>query len=173
LVHTEESLAQKVAQLCLVVGVGRLTAMVLLALVPELGTLNRWQAAALVGGVAPFNRDSGPHRGRRMIAGGRAVARRALYMAALVAAFRNPRLRAFYQRLVATGKALKVALVAVMRKLIILLDRLLQEPTFHPYERTVAPSRKSGHHRVWIRTPDRNPRSVLRISSRWSPERLS
>jgi transposase len=70
LVHTEESLAQKVAQLCPVVGVGRLTAMVLLALVPELGTLNRRQAAALVG-VAPFNRDSGPHRGRRMIAGGR------------------------------------------------------------------------------------------------------
>ena len=66
LVHTEESLAQKVAQLCPVAGVGRLEAMVLLALVPELGTLNRRQAAALVG-VAPFNRDSGPHRGRRMI----------------------------------------------------------------------------------------------------------
>lgn len=131
LIQTEPSLAQKVARLCLVVGVGWLTAVVLLALVPELGTLNRRQAAALVG-VAPFNRDSGPYRGRRLIGGGRAAARRALYMAALVAAFRNPRLRAFYQRLVASGKAPKVALVAVMRKLIILLNRLLHEPTFQP-----------------------------------------
>ncbi len=130
-VQTAPPLAQKVARLCSVVGVGRLTAVVLLALVPELGTLNRRQVAALVG-VAPFNRDSGPHRGRRQISGGRAAARRALYMAALVAAFRNPRLRPFYQHLLAAGKAPKVALVAVMRKLIILLNRLLQEPSFQP-----------------------------------------
>ena len=103
-VQTAPLLAQKVARLCSVVGVGRLTAVVLLALVPELGTLNRRQVAALVG-VAPFNRDSGPHRGRRQISGGRAAARRALYMAALVAAFRNPRLRPFYQHLLAVGKA--------------------------------------------------------------------
>jgi len=131
LVQAEPMLAQKVARLCLVVGVGSTTATVLLALVPELGTLNRRQAAALVG-VAPFNRDSGPRRGRRVIAGGRAAARRALYMAALVAAFRNPRLRVFYQRLVGAGKPAKVALVAVMRKLIILLNRLLQDPTLQP-----------------------------------------
>ena len=67
-----------------------------------------------------------------MIAGGRAGARRALYMAALVAAFSNPRFQVFYQRLVAAGKAPKVALVAVMRKLIILLNRILQDPTFQP-----------------------------------------
>jgi transposase len=131
LVHTQPVVAQKVSRLSSVVGVGQLTAVVLLALVPELGTLNRRQVAALVG-VAPFNRDSGPHRGRRQIGGGRAAARRALYMAALVAAFRHPRLRPFYQHLVAAGKAPKVALVAVMRKLIILLNRLLQQPTFQP-----------------------------------------
>ena len=131
LVRAEEPLARKVARLCLVVGVGRITALILLATVPELGTLNRRQAAALVG-VAPFNRDSGPRRGHRLIAGGRATARRALYMAGLVAAFTNPRLKQFYHRLVAAGKAPKVALVAVMRKLIILLNHILHDPTFQP-----------------------------------------
>lgn len=131
MVRAEESLAQKVARMCLVCGVGRITALVLLATVPELGTMNRREAAALVG-VAPFNHDSGPRRGHRVISGGRAAARQALYMAGLVAAFTNPRLKPFYQRLVASGKAHKVALVAVMRKLIILLNRILQDPTFQP-----------------------------------------
>lgn len=131
LVRADEPLAHKVARRCLVVGVGRITALILLATVPELGTLNRRQAAALVG-VAPFNRDSGPRRGHRQISGGRAAARRALYMAGLVAAFANPRLKPFYHRLVATGKAPKVALVAVMRKLIILLNHILHDPTFQP-----------------------------------------
>jgi transposase len=129
LVQAEPSLGQKVARLCAVVGVGRITALVVLATMPELGTLNRRQAAALAG-VAPFNRDSGPRRGHRLIGGGRAVARRALYMAALVAAFTNPRFQVFYQRLIAAGKAPKVALVAVMRKLIILLNQLLKNPEF-------------------------------------------
>ena len=129
LVHAEPALALKVARLCAVVGVGRITAVVLLATMPELGALNRGQAAALVG-VAPLNRDSGPRRGHRLIGGGRAVARRALYMAALVAAFSNPRFQVFYQRLIAAGKAPKVALVAVMRKLIILLNQLLKNPEF-------------------------------------------
>ena len=129
LVQAEPSLAHKVARLCQVGGVGQITAVVLLATMPELGTLNRRQAAALAG-VAPFNRDSGPRRGHRLIGGGRAVARRALYMAALVAAFANPRFIAFYQRLIAIGKAPKVALVAVMRKLIILLNQLLKNPEF-------------------------------------------
>lgn len=131
LVRAEEPLAQKFARLCLVKGVGRLTALVLLATLPELGTLNRRQAAALVG-VAPMNRDSGPRRGHRMIQGGRALPRRALYMAAVVAAFHNPQLQAFYQRLVTAGKAPKVALVAVMRKLVILLNHILRDPTFQP-----------------------------------------
>jgi transposase len=131
LVQAEPSLAYKVARLCAVVGVGRITAVVLLATMPELGALNRGQAAALVG-VAPFNRDSGPRRGHRLIGGGRAVARQALYMAALVAAFTNPRFQVFYQRLIAAGKAPKVALVAVMRKLIILLNQLLKNPQLQP-----------------------------------------
>jgi transposase len=131
LVKSEPSLTQKTARLCQVDGVGRTTAWVLLATLPELGALNRGQAAALAG-VAPFNHDSGSRRGQRAIAGGRAAARRALYMAALVAAFRNARLRVFYQRLIGAGKAPKVALVAVMRKLIILLNHILQDPTFQP-----------------------------------------
>jgi len=131
LVAAEPWLAHKVARLCTVVGVGQITAVVLLATMPELGTLNRRQAAALAG-VAPFNRDSGPRRGHRLIGGGRAVARRALYMAALVGAFANPRFQVFYQRLIAAGKAPKVALVAVMRKLIILLNQLLKNPEFQP-----------------------------------------
>jgi len=131
LIGTEPTLAHKVARLCAVAGVGRITAAVLLATMPELGTLNRRQAAALAG-VAPFNRDSGPRRGHRLIGGGRAVARRALYMAALVAAFKNPRFHRFYQRLITAGKAPKVALVAVMRKLIILLNQLLKNPQLQP-----------------------------------------
>jgi transposase len=131
LLQAEPALAHKVARLCAVVGVGRITAVVLLATMSELGTLNRRQAAALVG-VAPFNRDSGPRRGHRLIGGGRSVARRALYMAALVAAFANPRFQVFYQRLIAAGKAPKVALVAVMRKLIILLNHVLKDPQFLP-----------------------------------------
>jgi transposase len=129
LIDAEPTLTQQMARLCAVVGVGRITAAVLLATMPELGTLNRRQAAALVG-VAPFNRDSGPRRGHRLIGGGRPVARRALYMAALVAAFANPRFKVFYQHLIAAGKAPKVALVAVMRKLIIVLNQLLKNPEF-------------------------------------------
>ncbi len=131
LVQSEPLLSQKVARLCQVGGVGHITAVALLASMPELGTLNRRQAAALAG-VAPLNRDSGPRRGHRLIGGGRANARRALYMAGLVAAFSNPRFKVFYHRLLAAGKAPKVALVAVMRKLIILLNHLLKTPEFQP-----------------------------------------
>lgn len=131
LVQADAVLAQKAARLQLVKGVGAITASVLLATLPELGQLNRREIAALVG-VAPFNRDSGPVRGHRQIAGGRADARCALYMAALVAAFHNKQLKIVYTRLLAAGKAPKVALVAVMRKLIILLNRLLKDPSFQP-----------------------------------------
>lgn len=131
LVKHQEPLAQKVSRLCTVDGVGRVTALVLLATMPELGTLNRRQAAALAG-VAPFNRDSGPRRGHRQIYGGRAVARRALYMASLTAAYHNDQLQPFYQRLVTNGKPKKVALVAVMRKLIIHLNHQLKSVTPQP-----------------------------------------
>ena len=111
-------------------GVGRISAFTVLALLPELGTLRDAQASALAG-VAPLNRDSGQYRGQRHIHGGRAAVRRVLYMAALAATTHNPILKAFYQQLRARGKPGKVALTAVMRKLVILLNRLLKNPHFN------------------------------------------
>lgn len=109
-------------------GVGRVLSWTLLADLPELGTLNRRQIAALVG-IAPFARDSGTMRGKRAIWGGRAPVRTALYMATLVAVRHNPVLRAFYQRLLAAGKPKKVALVACMRKLLVILNAMLKHQT--------------------------------------------
>lgn len=106
-------------------GIGPIVARTLLAELPELGQLDRRALAALVG-VAPFNRDSGQWRGKRAISGGRAALRAALYMAALVAARFNPVLRAFYRRLRSAGKPAKVALVAVMRKLLTILNAILK-----------------------------------------------
>ena len=106
-------------------GVGQQVSLTLIAYLPELGTLNRKQIAALVG-VAPFNRDSGPRRGRRSVWGGRARVRSALYMGALVASRRNPALREFYQRLLDAGKPKKVALTACMRKLLIILNSMVR-----------------------------------------------
>lgn len=125
----DQALAAQAARLTTVPGVGTLTATTALALCPELGTLSRGQAAALLG-VAPFNHDSGQLKGQRHIAGGRFRLRCALYMAALSAARANPILRAFYQRLRAAGKPAKLALTAVMRKLFILLNHLLKSPDF-------------------------------------------
>lgn len=118
-------------------GIGPIVARTLLAELPELGRLDRRAIAALVG-VAPFNRDSGQWRGHRRIWGGRRAIRAALYMAALVATRRNPPLAAFYQRLRSRGKPAKVALVAVMRKLLTTLNAMLkhQSPWTDP---TVAP----------------------------------
>jgi transposase len=126
--HIEQSaeLSGKAAKLTAISGVGARTAALLLAQMPELGQLNRRQAAALVG-VAPFNRDSGKMRGKRAIYGARRPVRHGLYMAALVAARHNPILRAFYQRLRAAGKPAKVALTATtMRKLLIVLNSALK-----------------------------------------------
>jgi transposase len=109
-------------------GVGPVVSRTLLALLPELGQLNRKQIAALVG-VAPLARDSGTWRGRRAVWGGRASVRRVLYMAALVASRRNPVIRALYTRLVAAGKPAKVALVACMRKLLTILNAMLSAGT--------------------------------------------
>ena len=106
-------------------GIGKVLSATLLAELPELGTLNRKKIAALVG-VAPFNCDSGKMRGKRMIWGGRAPVRAALYMAAMVGMRFNPVVRAFYQRLVAQGKAKKVALVACMRRLLTILNAILK-----------------------------------------------
>lgn len=106
-------------------GVGKITAVALLAELPELGTLTGKEAAALTG-LAPMNRDSGRMRGKRRIHGGRARARKALYMAALTASRYNPTLRDFYQRLISAGKPVKVALTACMRKLLLILNALLK-----------------------------------------------
>jgi transposase len=125
----EQTLAAQAQRLAEVRGVGALTAATALALCPELGTLSRGQAAALLG-VAPFNHDSGQLKGSRHIAGGRYRLRCAIYMAALSAARANPILRSFYQRLRAAGKPAKLALTAVMRKLFILLNHLLKNPHF-------------------------------------------
>lgn len=107
-------------------GIGSTTARTLLGELPELGTLDRREAAALVG-VAPFTRQSGQWRGKSMIAGGRASVRTALYMAALVASRCNPTLKAFRDRLVAAGKPKMVALIATLRKLLTILNAILRD----------------------------------------------
>ena len=107
-------------------GVGPATSRMLIACLPELGTLTRKKITALVG-LAPYNNDSGRRIGQRSIWGGRAEVRSALYMAAVTAARCNPTLRAFYERLVSAGKAPKLALTAVMRKLLIALNAMLRD----------------------------------------------
>jgi transposase len=107
-------------------GVGPTLARTLLGLLPELGHLDRHHIAALVG-VAPLARDSGTLRGRRTCWGGRPAVRTVLYMAALTAARWNPVLRQFYQRLRAAGKPAKLALTAVARKLLVLLNAILRD----------------------------------------------
>lgn len=115
--------ADLAALLTSVKGVGPTTASTLLAQLPELGKLNRKQITSLVG-LAPINRDSGTLRGQRHIFGGRADVRRVLYVAALVGTRFNPVLKAFYARLMAAGKPKKVALVACMHKLLVILNAI-------------------------------------------------
>jgi transposase len=109
-------------------GMGPVCARTLLWDLPELGTLTRQQIAALVG-VAPLNCDRGPLRGRRIIWGGRAHVRTVLYMGTLVATRDNPRIKAFYERLLAAGKVKKVALTACMPKLLTILNAMLKPRT--------------------------------------------
>jgi transposase len=108
-----------------VTGVGTTTARTLLAQLPELGQLNRRKIAALVG-LAPFNNDSGQRRGQRSIRGGRTEVRAVLYMATVSAARFNDTIRSFYRRLLAAGKAPKVALIACARKLLTILNAMLR-----------------------------------------------
>lgn len=117
--RTKEALLRSVP------GIGPIVRRTLLADLPELGQLTRRQIAALVG-VAPFNRDSGRQRGPRRIWGGRAAVRRVLYLRAMTATRYNPVLRDFYRRLRAGGKRPKVALVAVMRKLLVILNAIVK-----------------------------------------------
>lgn len=121
--HVQRHHAQLASLLSSVPGVGAASVAVLLAELPELGKLDRRRIAALVG-VAPLNRDSGQMRGQRAIWGGRADVRRTLYMATLVGVRHNSVLKTYYQRLLATGKRKKVALVAAMRKLLTMLNAI-------------------------------------------------
>ena len=127
LITADEQLHAKARRLDAIPGVGFTTAAIMLAGLPELGQLSDAAAAALAG-VAPYNRDSGDHAGARHIAGGRSAVRCALYMSALSGVKHDPILKAFYLRLRAAGKKPKVALVACMRKLVVLMNRLLKNP---------------------------------------------
>ena len=107
-------------------GVGPVTAATLIAELPELGQLNRQKIAALAG-LAPFNKDSGPKKGKRKIFGGRSGIRRPLFMAALSATKHNPVIRTFYESLLKRGKEKKVALTACMRKLLVIINAMVRK----------------------------------------------
>lgn len=126
MIEQSSVMQHRLALLTSVPGVGRITATSLIAQLPELGQVNERELAALVG-VCPFNRDSGTTSRRRSIWGGRARVRAALYMAALVASRHNPVVKEFYQRLLLSGKVKKVALVACMHKLLLILNALIKK----------------------------------------------
>ena len=123
LAQTDPTYRQRIEHFDSAPGVGLVTATTLTVDVPELGHLNRQKITALIG-LAPFNRDSGKHRGQRHTFGGRGHVRSALYMATLSATRCNPVIRTFYQRLLANGKEKKVALTACMRKLLTILNAM-------------------------------------------------
>jgi transposase len=126
LVESDDDWRQKTELVQSVPGLGGVTATTLLADVPELGQLNRQQISSLVG-LAPFNRDSGQHQGKRTIGGGRKSVRSVLYMAALAARRCNPVIKAFADRLAQHGKPFKVVLTACMRKLLVILNALIRD----------------------------------------------
>jgi transposase len=106
--------------------VGRITAVTVLAEMPDLGQLDRQKIAALAG-LAPFNRDSGQKRGKRRIFGGRKGIRRVLYMACLSASRCNPVIRSLFQRLMEKGKPFKVAITACMRKMLTIMNAMIRD----------------------------------------------
>jgi transposase len=117
----QPEIAEKIQVLSQQKGVGRVSAQALVALIPELGHIDRRKIASLVG-LAPIANESGKMKGKRFISGGRSEARRCLYMPAWVATQHDPEIGAFYQRLIANGKKPKVAITAVMRKLLVRLN---------------------------------------------------
>lgn len=128
-IKTDEQLHAKATRLRELQGVGPVLSATLLAYVPELGNIRSPQLAALIG-VAPFAHDSGRKHRCRRVRGGRHTVRQVLYMAAVAAVRHNPVMRAFYQRLVDAGKLKKIALVAVMRKMLHVLNRMIANPDF-------------------------------------------
>ena len=140
LIKSSDELSESCRRLQTVPGVGPTVASGLLVYLPELGKLERGQAAALAG-LAPYNVDSGAHRGKRKIRAGRSPLRALMYMSALVASRRNPVLRTLYKRLLAAGKPAKVALIAVARKLVVTLNSMLKQGTdWRPEPLLPAPS---------------------------------
>lgn len=129
LIHEHRDLEWGYRRLCEVKSIGMISALGLLAFLPELGTVSDNEAAALAG-LAPYNRDSGTLKGKRVVQGGRARVREPLYMAALTAKKHNKVWAEFYSRLVNRGKPPKVALTAVMRKMVVLANRLMADPSF-------------------------------------------
>lgn len=129
LIAADAALARKATRLQTIAGVGPVVAATVLAEMPELGKLNPQTAAALAG-VAPYNRDSGGYQGGRHISGGRRTVRCALYMATLSAVRHDRILKEFYTRLRAAGKKPLVALIACMRKLVVLMNHMLKNDEF-------------------------------------------
>lgn len=117
----EKDVSDKVQVLCMQKGIAKVTAITLIGLLPEIGLIDNKKIAALAG-LAPYARDSGKLKGKRFISGGRENARKALYMPAWVACMHDPKIKAFYERLKERGKKPKVAIVAVMRKLLIIAN---------------------------------------------------
>ena len=132
-IHADAELREKLAILKSVPGIGNITAAVLIADLPELGSFNRAEVAKMVG-VAPINRDSGRYRGKRMTGPGRRHVRKALYMAMLSVIRHNKQLRPFYERLTGTGKLKMVALVATMRKLLVILNTMIKNKEHWKYQ---------------------------------------
>lgn len=143
-IDADEGLSRRAEVLRSIPGIGATTAATLVAEMPELGSLDRRAAAALLG-TAPWAYDSGKHQGRRRVRGGRAVPRRAMYMAAMVAIRFNPELGAFYWRLRERRKEHKVSLVAVMRKLVVLANVLLQQDRLWTPEPPEVPTMNPSH----------------------------
>jgi transposase len=137
MVAANQQLARRFAILTSIKGVGPATAWAILANFPELGSCSAKQTA-MIAGLAPVAHDSGDRQGQRKIKGGRADLRSGIYMAAVSAATSNPGLKAFYERLLAKGKERKLALTAVMRKLIILANTLIREDRM--WEKHYAPA---------------------------------
>ena len=131
LVAANAELSRRRNRFMLVQGIGETVALNVMAAMPELGRLSDKEAAKLAG-AAPLANESGREKKKRKIGQGRIDVRNSLYMAALVAAFRNPVLKPFYAKLVAKGKPAKVALAAVMRKLVVLLNRIARNESFAP-----------------------------------------
>jgi len=137
LIEQDKQAQEKAKRIQTVPSLGTATAALLVSELPELGTLNRQQIARLVG-VAPTNRDSGTLRGKRITGGGRVQIRNALYMPTVVALKHNPAIKAFDQRLVQNGKPQMVVLIAAMRKLLTILNVIIQnqqswnfQPNYH------------------------------------------